>query len=247
MWIHADVVSVTEWERMSDSEDKPSKRPRLIENIALEYRCSRSNSLIDVGSTLRRAAMDPADRVALSHFVERLTAPRVSVFTIIHSDLGQTFSLDNGVAVQELVLMWLKLFNGKKGPISPLMELKKSKQFQIVWWEARVVRIFTWAPELRPALVELCLPQRLLYGNGCAGAICCSRQPRPRRWSVPTVSKETPSAIVLVSVRRRTFVEHAPTACYITCIQVTFARQKKSPGHAPTTNVLTSPALHSAS
>ena len=155
---------------MSQSEDKPNKRARLMENIALEYRCRRSNSLIDVGSTLRRAAMDPADRVAVGHFVERVTAPRVSVFTIIHSDLGQTFSLDNGVVMQELVLMWLKLFNARKGPISPLMELKKSKQFQIVWWEARTVRIFTWTPELRAALAELCPPQRLPNGNGRAGA-----------------------------------------------------------------------------
>ena len=86
--------------------------------------------------------------------------PRVSVFTILVSHLGQSFSLDNGIAMQELVLFWLKMHNSSRSRAAttstPQSSLKKQKQFVWIWWEARAVRIWTWPTELKDALVIMC-------------------------------------------------------------------------------------------
>lgn len=88
-----------------------------------------------------------------------MLAPRISVFTLLVSELGQTFSLDNGVAVQSLVNHWLQASLRKRARSSaepPLLRLKRERQARAVWWEARMVRIWTWPVEVSEDLVTLC-------------------------------------------------------------------------------------------
>lgn len=95
--------------------------------------------------------------------IEQILAPRVSVFTILVDELGQQYSLDNGVALQSLVTYWLQLVQrppGKRARTghtdSPLLVLKRERQARAVWWEARLVRIWTWPREVLGDLIALC-------------------------------------------------------------------------------------------
>jgi hypothetical protein len=91
-------------------------------------------------------------------FLERLVEPRVCIFTLLMDSLRQPFSLDNGLALQETTLLWLRMTpSGRKsGPELPMLALKRTKQFHTVWWEARCVKVWTWPMELKDSLVELC-------------------------------------------------------------------------------------------
>ena len=144
------------------ADEHPSKRRRTaVQEVVMEYRCTRSQSRVDVGATVHRALQDlPEEDAALliPLFLERLVEPRISVFTLLTEQLGQTFSLDNGLALQEMMLAWLRLWTtGRKGARteSTMAELKKNKVFHSVWWEARVVKIWAWPAHLQPAVVEL--------------------------------------------------------------------------------------------
>ena len=132
-----------------------------IQGVVFEYRCSRSSSLVDIGATVRRLANETEDQRIedlIPLFLERLVGPRVCVFTILVHNLGQRFSLDNGMAIQELLLMWLKLFNTPRRSDSTQTpgDLRRTKQFCTVWWEARCVKIWTWPAEYKVGLIDMC-------------------------------------------------------------------------------------------
>ena len=88
--------------------------PRIA--VELVYRVGRSNSLPDVGASARSLAAsvvevgDDAETMSPAHFVpfvlRRICKPRVTVFALLERGLGQTFSLDNGLAVQTVLEYW---------------------------------------------------------------------------------------------------------------------------------------------
>lgn len=99
--------------------------------------------------------------------LEHVVAPRVSIFTMLSANLGQTFSLDNGLVLQSLLEHWLHRFHTPKRSASrtpdALCLLKRNRQVRAVWWEARVVRILTWSTDDLPLVQQLC--QELLRSS----------------------------------------------------------------------------------
>ena len=170
------MVPCISQDKMAD--EHPSKRRRtMVQEVAVEYRCTRSQSRVDIGATVHRALQDMPEEDAaqlIPLFIERLVEPRISVFTLLTEHLGQTFSLDNGLAVQEMILLWLRLWTtGRKGSNteSTMSQLKKNKVFHSVWWEARVVKIWAWPGHLQPAVVKL---GRTLVERGTASPTVCA-------------------------------------------------------------------------
>ena len=45
----------------------------------------------------------------------------------------------------------------RKATNSRWLELKRNRQFQIVWWEARAVKIWTWPDDVRQTLIHFCI------------------------------------------------------------------------------------------
>ena len=152
-FIHTVWCAVQTVSNMSEPE---AKRQRT--DMSLEYRCTRNTSMVDIAATLRSVTgLTGTVTPLVPGFLEQLLGPRVSVFTILVHDLNQPFSLDNGIALQELSLFWLRLFNVRRKDAPPLpTSLRKNQQFLWVWWEARPIRIWTWPADLRTALVQFC-------------------------------------------------------------------------------------------
>ena len=135
---------------MSEPE---AKRQRT--EIPVEYRCTRTNSMVDISSTLRHVSGDTEPSL-VRDFLKQLLGLRVSVFTLLE-ELGQPFNLDNWIALQEMVLLWLKMYNvRRKDAATVAVCLRTQQQFLWVWWEARSIRIWTWPPELKDALINFC-------------------------------------------------------------------------------------------
>ena len=111
-----------------------------VQTTPFEYRCSRASSLVDVGATVKRLAAENACELTclIPMFLSRLMAPRISVFALLGDDLNQSFSLDNGMGLQELLLFWLRLHKQRsKADDGTMGQLKKNKQFCTVWWDQR--------------------------------------------------------------------------------------------------------------
>ena len=76
----------------------------MVQATPFEYRCARTHSMVDVGTTVRKLAQEGGTS-DVTHliplFLERLVEPRVCVFTLLGDPLGQPFSLDNGLALQD--------------------------------------------------------------------------------------------------------------------------------------------------
>ena len=60
---------------MSESTEPPVKRQK-VDAIPLEYRCSRSASMVDVALTLQHTGADPLLCSIVPMFLERLVGPR---------------------------------------------------------------------------------------------------------------------------------------------------------------------------
>ena len=58
-------------------------------------------------------------------------------------------------------------------PQDVLISLKLSKQFRIVWWEARAVKIWTWGCEAREGLLAACRHLLVLGLNAGASPVVC--------------------------------------------------------------------------
>ena len=130
------------------------------------YRTKQFTSIPDVGATVREwmRVLGPDGKTAadlIPLLLTQVVQPRVSVFSILCDDLNQTFSLDNGLAVQGLLMHWLRFVRPAKrrrtetdGDVpASLLALKREQQPLAVWWEARLVRLSTWPPSLREELV----------------------------------------------------------------------------------------------
>ena len=148
---------------MSDDDAplvQPHKRPR--HQMTVEYRSVRNLGVPDVASTVRKWSPPTADPSQLIPTMLRsIFQPRVTVFDVLVDDLQRPFSLDNGYVLQELADHWLRLHRrGKPKAGAPgwHQELKTQRQPRSVWWEARLLRIWTWPMELRAHLVHLCAP-----------------------------------------------------------------------------------------
>ena len=112
-----------------------------------------------MGASVRRLVIETGEEASPLNalFLDRLIMPRVSVFSLLEADLGQRFNLDNGLAVQELLWMWMRLQQRRVGEAMTLLgHLKTQRRFCTVWWEARAVKVFTWPEDLRIALVQSC-------------------------------------------------------------------------------------------
>jgi hypothetical protein len=87
---------------------------------------------------------------------------RTSVFAVLDVDLGQPFSLDNGMFVQDTLDMWMRRFRTPRVPVigDPLRLLKTHREPLSVIWEGRDLRIWTWPENLREVLANV--TQRIL-------------------------------------------------------------------------------------
>ena len=132
------------------------------------YRARQFTAIPDVGATVRQWAASLGNGVEpqslIPQLLHRTVHPRVSVFSLLVDKLGQSFSLDNGLAVQGLVMHWLggvrtskRSRGGKQANVcGPLLALKRERQPWAVWWEARMVRLWTWPDTMTEELLLLC-------------------------------------------------------------------------------------------
>ena len=142
------------------------KRPRSAMEPPVEYRSKQFTAIPDVGASVRKWSLEDANQQRpapelVEAFLRHVLEPRVSIFTLLATpELGQRFSLDNGLVLQSLVTHWLqhyripKRVHGKEAEM--LVSLKRERQARAVWWEARVVKIWTWPAEDAAALIGLC-------------------------------------------------------------------------------------------
>lgn len=162
----------------------------LTENAAAvvpptEYRSKQFTAIPDVGASVRKwggAREEPASTL-IPAFLDHVITPRVSLFTLLVSDLALPFSLDNGMALQTMVNHWLQCFRAPKRARSgtpcsdAVMALKRNRQARAVWWEARVVRIWTWPAEdgaallrMARAVLEAIIATGTPEGGGCTSS-----------------------------------------------------------------------------
>lgn len=99
--------------------------------------------------------------------VRCLFVGRVSVFTVLEDRLGQRFSLDNGMAIQDLIDVCLRRFRAPRCTLfqDPLAPLRAAREPHLIHWEGRDLRVWTWPPHLADPLVAtarrlLCILRR---------------------------------------------------------------------------------------
>jgi hypothetical protein len=143
--------------------------------LYIEYRAKGTTSLPDVAATARKWAADGEPFEGMIPAVLRtLMRPRITVFDVLSAEAGLPFSLDNGVALQELVLQrlaWLgrapkrsRSGGDAAATTTASRRLWTERQPRTVWWEARTVRVYAWPAELREALAA-----------ACRGVLACAR------------------------------------------------------------------------
>jgi hypothetical protein len=132
------------------------------------YRARQFTAIPDVGATVQQWAASLGNGVdaqtLIPQLLHRTMHPRRSVFSVLLDKLGQSFSLDNGLAVQGLALHWLGGVRTSKrrragqeaNACGPLLALKRERQPWAVWWEARMVRLWTWPDTLSEELLLPC-------------------------------------------------------------------------------------------
>lgn len=160
----------------------------------VQYRAKKFNSIPDVSASVYRWAEQQGSSddppTLIPDFLHQLFQPRVTVFGLLASSLGQTFSLDNGLALQELLGYWLARHRKTKGKrqagrdVGGLGTLKQHRQAHVLWWEARMVRhrvlssaltsVHTWPREDEPLLVRMCTTLLETLGMVSEGSAPCA-------------------------------------------------------------------------
>lgn len=136
----------------------------------------RTHTVPNIGASVRRIARVTGrpctDRCADLYPVllrQLIGTQRTSIFAVLDVELRQTFSLDNGMSVQDTLDMWLRRYRTPRVPVlgDPLCVLKKHREPLSVIWEGRDIRIWTWPGNLREVVANV--TQRILNAVNLTG------------------------------------------------------------------------------
>lgn len=115
-----------------------------------------------MGASVRRVSKVLGQRADLCPdlypvLVRHLIGGRLSIFSILDVELGQRFSLDNGMALQDTMDLWLRRYRPPRLPIAHdvFRLLKKHREPLNVLWEGRDLRIWTWPMEMKPEVINV--------------------------------------------------------------------------------------------
>lgn len=169
------------------------------EEVEFVYKRRKVHSIPDILATAQTLQPVPDVR-ELDDFIrfalQRCVAPRISIFNYLGTpQLPQGFSLDNGVVLQEVGYFILsnigrpnkrkeKKTANKELPSAPPPQqqmfhaLYEERETSAVWWEARLVRMWTWPASLESLLLDFFRQMvALIIEIQLSDSVCDHRKP----------------------------------------------------------------------
>jgi hypothetical protein len=127
--------------------------PFLVWNgTLLVTKIRRTMAIVDIDSTLKHHG----ETMAVQDILKSLPGVQLSAFHILEDDLKQAFTPENGMVVQEGILLLAREFRTRvlQGDHDELHLVWTQRMVTAVQWNRKEFRIWHWPAQLRPAVLR---------------------------------------------------------------------------------------------